>query len=206
MPSCTSNSTIRDMFINNFLSNFKESVALLKEAEVEGFIKDMEATREKGGRVFIAGVGGSAANSSHMVNDLRKLAQIEAYSVSENVSEITARINDEGWDGAYAEWLRASRFSESDLLCVLSVGGGNVERNVSMNLVAAIVLADLVGARVCGVVGRSDGFLYTKGFPGVVLARSSDSKFDTPVSETLQALVWHLAVSDPRLQRQSTKW
>ena len=188
------------------MSNFVDSVALIKEEEVDALIQALVSVRQAGGRVFVAGVGGSAANASHMVNDLRKLALVEAYSVSENVAEVTARINDEGWDGAYAEWLKASNFSDRDVLCVLSVGGGSPERKVSMNLVAAIELAETVGSIVIGVVGRSDGFLYRKNFPGVVLARSIEGTHDTPVSESLQALVWHLAVSDPRLQRNSTKW
>ena len=183
-----------------------DSVGLIKEDEVDALIQALVSVRQAGGRVFVAGVGGSAANASHMVNDLRKLAMLEAYSVSENIAEVTARVNDEGWDGAYAEWLKASNFSARDVLCVLSVGGGSPERKVSMNLVAAIELAVSVGSNVIGVVGRSDGFLYRKNFPGVVLARSIETSQDTPVSESLQALVWHLAVSDPRLQRKPTKW
>lgn len=198
---------IRGMnFTPNFLHEFQRSVANIDPNQVEEFVDCLASARSRNGRVFVAGVGGSAANASHMVNDLRKLAGIEAYSVSENTAELTARVNDEGWQGAYKEWLKASNLVEKDLLCVLSVGGGSQERQISMNLIEAIQYAISIGANVNGIIGKKEGFLGSLGLPGVVLTSSSEPKFVTPISETLQQAVWHLAVTHPKLKKNDTTW
>jgi D-sedoheptulose 7-phosphate isomerase len=193
-------------FPENFVSNFSSALNLLNSDNLNAFIEELVKVRDRSGRVFIAGVGGSAANASHMVNDLRKLAGMEAYSISENVSELTARVNDEGWDTSYSNWLIGSKFGPNDCLCVLSVGGGSKSRQLSMNIVSAIDLALATGSSICGVIGKSDGELGSLNLPAVVVASSPDLSLITPVSETLQAFVWHMAVSDPRLAIKKATW
>jgi D-sedoheptulose 7-phosphate isomerase len=158
-----------------------------------------------GGRVFFLGVGGNAANCSHAVNDFRKIAGIECYAPTDNVAELTARTNDEGWEGVFAEWLKVSRLSARDALFVLSVGGGNVERNISANLVRAIQLAKKVGAKVTGVVGRDGGFT-ARAADACVIIPPVNAQTITPHTEAFQALIWHLLVSHPLLQENQTKW
>jgi D-sedoheptulose 7-phosphate isomerase len=193
-------------FPENFVSNFSLALNLLNTDNLNAFTEELVRVRERSGRVFIAGVGGSAANASHMVNDLRKLAGIESYSISDNVSELTARVNDEGWETSYSNWLIGSKFGPNDCLCVLSVGGGSKSRKLSMNLVSAIDLALETGSSICGVIGKSDGELGSLNLPAVVVASSPDISLVTPVSETLQAFVWHMAVSDPRLAINKATW
>jgi len=161
--------------------------------------------RERGGRLFILGVGGSAANASHAVNDFRKIAGIEAYAPTDNVAELTARTNDEGWASVFAEWLRGSRLQARDCLFILSVGGGNLEKNVSPNLVAALQLAKEVGARVIGIVGK-DGGHTAKVADACVIVPTVNPGSITPHSEAFQAVVWHLFVSHPSLKAAQTKW
>jgi D-sedoheptulose 7-phosphate isomerase len=161
--------------------------------------------RASGGRLFILGVGGSAGNASHAVNDFRKIVGMEAYAPTDNVSELTARINDDGWDTSFANWLQASRLGERDCIFVLSVGGGDAERNVSTNLVRAIEHAKAVGARVCGIVGRTGGFT-AKMADACVVVPTVNPATVTPHTEAFQAVVWHLLVSHPRLQAAPAKW
>lgn len=175
----------------------KQQIAVLVEALVE--------LRKGGGRLFLLGVGGSAGNASHAVNDFRKLCALEAYAPTDNVSELSARINDEGWDGALAAWLKVSRLSSKDALLILSVGGGNLEKNVSVNLIQAVDLARKRKAKVFGIVGRDGGHTKQFGDVVVVIPPVSDKNV-TPHSEAFQAVVWHCLVSHPSLQMEPTKW
>lgn len=161
--------------------------------------------REAEGRLFFLGVGGSAGNCSHAVNDFRKLCGIESYAPSDNVSELTARINDDGWDGALSAWLKASNLRANDAIFILSVGGGNLEKNVSVNLIRAIEYAKEKSAKVFGIVGRDGGYTKKAG-DNVVVVPVVDDRLVTPHSEAFQAVVWHCLVSHPLLQIQATKW
>jgi D-sedoheptulose 7-phosphate isomerase len=161
--------------------------------------------RAHGGRVFFLGVGGSAANASHAVNDFRKLVGLESYAPSDNVSELTARINDEGWESCYANWLRGSRLNARDAVFVFSVGGGSIDHGISMNIVRSLELATHVGARILGVVGRDGG--YTAQVADVcIIIPSTLEDIVTPLVEAFQAIVWHLLVSHPRLRLNQAKW
>jgi D-sedoheptulose 7-phosphate isomerase len=179
--------------------------AQLSADDCERCVAELVALRERGGRLFILGVGGSAANASHCVNDFRKLAGIEAYAPSDNVSELTARTNDEGWATVFSAWLKVSRLSARDALLVLSVGGGDLERNISPNLVTALQLAVEVGARIVGIVGRDGGYT-AKVAHARVLVPTVNPATITPHSEAFQAVVWHLFVSHPALQVNRTTW
>jgi D-sedoheptulose 7-phosphate isomerase len=172
---------------------------------IERMARALADLRECGGRLFLLGVGGSAGNCSHAVNDFRKLCGIEAYSPVDNVSELTARTNDEGWDTVFTGWLEVSRLSQNDALLIFSVGGGDVERNVSVNLIRAIDLARARGAAVFGVVGRSTGYTAKHGDVVVVIPPVNPERV-TPLSEGMQAVVWHCLVSHPLLQARKTKW
>ena len=180
-------------------------VSQLDPALCEKAVDLLADVRARGGRLFILGVGGSAANASHAVNDFRKIAGLECYAPTDNVSELTARTNDEGWSTVFAEWLKGSRLNENDALLILSVGGGNMEKNVSPNLVAALQLAKERGASVLGIVGRDGG--YTAQMADVViLIPTVNPDNTTPHSEAFQAVVWHLFVSHPKLKVAQTKW
>jgi D-sedoheptulose 7-phosphate isomerase len=157
------------------------------------------------GRIFFIGVGGSAANCSHAVNDFRKLAGVECYAPTDNVSELTARINDEGWESTFAEWLKISRLGVGDAVFVLSVGGGSIEKNVSLNLVAAIRHAKVIGAKVVGILGRDGGFTATVADAAVIVPTVNPETV-TPHSEAFQSVIWHLLVSHPRLKTHAAKW
>ena len=172
---------------------------------VEELANQLAALRERGGRLFLLGVGGSAGNCSHAVNDFRKLCGIEAYSPVDNVSELTARTNDEGWETVFSGWLEVSRLAAKDALLIFSVGGGDAERNVSVNLVRAIDLARERGAKVFGVVGRAGGYTAKHGDVVVVIPPVDPDRI-TPLSEGMQAIVWHCLVSHPVLQICNTKW
>ncbi|MFA5909007.1 MAG: SIS domain-containing protein [Vicinamibacterales bacterium] len=180
-------------------------VAQLDVAAIEALAVALAGVRTRGGRVFFLGVGGSAANCSHAVNDFRKLAAFEAYAPTDNVSELTARTNDEGWDTTFAAWLRGSRLTTQDAVFVMSVGGGSVERNVSPNLVRALEHARTVGAAILGIVGRDGGFT-AKVADAVVVVPTVNSENVTPHSEAFQAVIWHLLVSHPALKVGPTKW
>jgi D-sedoheptulose 7-phosphate isomerase len=182
-----------------------EIVSKLDPALCEKAVELLAAVRERGGRLFILGVGGSAANASHAVNDFRKIAGIECYAPTDNVSELTARTNDEGWSTVFAEWLKGSRLNDKDALLIFSVGGGNVEKNVSPNLVAALQLAKERGASVLGIVGRDGGYTAKVADVAIVIPTVNPNN-TTPHSEAFQAVVWHLFVSHPRLKVAQTKW
>lgn len=172
---------------------------------IERLAKELSALRTRGGRLFFLGVGGSAANCSHAVNDFRKLCGIEAYTPVDNVSELTARTNDEGWDTVFAAWLRTSKANQNDAAFVFSVGGGNLEKNVSANIVAGLKEAKQRGMKVFGVVGRDGGYAKQVGDCVVVVPTVEASRV-TPHTEAFQAVVWHCLVSHPELQQISTKW
>ena len=161
--------------------------------------------RARGGRLFFLGVGGSAGNCSHAVNDFRKIVGIEAYTPTDNVSELTARTNDEGWETTFVEWLRTSRLSSRDALFVMSVGGGNLEKNISPNLVRALEYAKVVGANVFGIVGRDGGFTARVG-DHVIIVPTVNTETVTPHAEAFQGVIWHLLVSHPALKTNQTKW
>jgi len=195
-------------FMTHVASYFDEVARIAKEIDreaIDELAAQLMALRERGGRLFLLGVGGSAANCSHAVNDFRKLCRIEAYAPVDNVSELTARTNDEGWDTVFSEWLRTSRADERDAILVFSVGGGDPDRNVSVNIVAAIDLAKERGMRIFGVVGRDTGYTARMG-DIVVVVPSVNAARITPHSEAFQAVVWHCLVSHPGLQATGTKW
>jgi len=177
----------------------------LDAATIEKMASLLAGVRERSGRLFILGVGGSAGNASHAVNDFRKLAGIEAYAPTDNVSELTARVNDEGWPTVFEAWLRVSRLQPRDAILVFSVGGGSVEQNVSPNLVAALDYAKSVGASVLGIVGRDGGYTASVADVCVIIPPVHPDRI-TPHSEAFQAIVWHLLVSHPLLQQRATKW
>jgi len=180
-------------------------VAQLDPADCERCVAELKAARDRGGRLFILGVGGSAANASHAVNDFRKIAGIECYAPTDNVSELTARTNDEGWATVFVEWLRTSRLSAKDCVMVFSVGGGNLEKNVSPNLVTALQLAKKVGARIIGIVGKDGGHTARVADACVIVPVVNPANL-TPHSEAFQAVIWHLFVSHPDLKLNQTKW
>jgi D-sedoheptulose 7-phosphate isomerase len=186
----------------------RESAEILSELDrnlCEKAVELLASVRARGGRLFILGVGGSAANASHAVNDFRKIAGIECYAPTDNVSELTARTNDEGWASVFAEWLKGSRLNKQDAVLVLSVGGGNAEKNVSANLVAALNLAKERGAAVLGIVGRDGG--YTRRVADVaIVIPTVNATTTTPHTEAFQAVVWHMWVSHPSLKVAETKW
>src|SRR5579863_2817027 len=197
--------TKSNTFAQGFLAEAKDVIDRLDASSIEKAAALLALTRDSGGRLFILGVGGSAANASHAVNDFRKIAGIEAYAPTDNVSELTARANDEGWSSIFDSWLRTSRLRADDLLLIFSVGGGNLEPNVSPNLVAALKYAKSVGAKVIGVVGRDGGYTATVA-DACVLIPTVNPAHITPHSEAFQAVVWHLLVSHPAVKTQSTKW
>ena len=192
-------------FAETFLRDCTTIIDRLDRRAIEAVVGQLAAVRARGGRLFLLGVGGSAANCSHAVNDFRKLAGIETYAPTDNVSELTARINDEGWAGVFAGWLKVSRLNNKDAIFIMSVGGGDRERNVSPNLVEAIDYAKSVGAAVLGIVGRDGGYT-AKQADACVIIPVVNSEAVTPHSEGFQAIVWHLMVSHPDLKFAPTKW
>src|SRR5271157_1058920 len=197
--------TTENTFARQFLAEVKNVIDLLDAASIEKAASLLALTRSSGGRLFILGVGGSAANASHAVNDFRKIAGIEAYAPTDNVSELTARTNDEGWATVFEGWLKTSKLQARDAVLVFSVGGGDVERNVSPNLVAALQFAKSVGAKILGVVGRDGG--YTGKVADVcILIPTVNPSHVTPHTEAFQAVVWHLLVTHPAVKLEQTKW
>ena len=192
-------------FAQRFLQEVHQVVAQLDPDAIERAVDELASVRQRGGRLFILGVGGSAANASHAVNDFRKICGFECYAPTDNVAELTARTNDDGWASIFAEWLKGSRLQARDGLLIFSVGGGNLEKNVSPNLVAAIQLARQVGASVVGVVGRDGGYT-AKAANVCILVPVVNPEHITPLSEAFQAVVWHLLVSHPKLKVGQTKW
>jgi D-sedoheptulose 7-phosphate isomerase len=192
-------------FTQRYLSDATQIIERLDTDAVDAVVKRLVQTRERGGRLFILGVGGSAANASHAVNDFRKIAGIETYAPTDNVSELTARTNDEGWATVFEAWLRTSRLNDKDTVFVLSVGGGDAANNVSPNLVRALDHATTVGATIVGIVGR-DGGHTAKVADACVIVPTVDPAMVTPHTEAFQAVVWHLMVSHPDLKAAETKW
>lgn len=192
-------------FTQAFLSEVKAIAEQLDPVSIDQAVDLLHQVRERGGRLFILGVGGSAANASHAVNDFRKICGFECYAPTDNVSELTARTNDDGWAGVFAEWLRGSHLSSKDGILVLSVGGGDLDLNVSPNLVRAIQYAKQQDAAVVGIVGRDGGYT-AKTADACVIIPTVNQVHVTPHSEAFQAIVWHLFVSHPRLKVNQTKW
>ncbi len=191
--------------ISTYLEQAASICAMLDAEKIEAIAQGIAATRDNGGRLFVLGVGGSAANASHAVNDFRKLCGVETYAPTDNVSELTARTNDEGWETVFAGWLKISNAGEKDAILVFSVGGGNAEHNVSMNLVEALKEAKARGCKIYGIVGRDGGYTAEVG-DAVVLVPTVDQRLITPHAEAFQAVIWHCLVSSPVLQVQATKW
>jgi D-sedoheptulose 7-phosphate isomerase len=195
----------RMTFSQQFLSEARTIIDRLDIDEIERVASMLVATRAAGGRLFILGVGGNAANASHAVNDFRKIAGMEAYAPTDNVSELTARTNDEGWATVFESWLRTSRLRTEDALLIFSVGGGNLEKNVSPNLVKALEYAKIVGSRILGIVGRDGGFT-AQAADACVIIPTVNAAHTTPHAEAFQAVVWHLLVSHPEVKQSETKW
>lgn len=191
-------------YSERYLAEVAELAGQVSRDDMEAMATGIAAVRERGGRLFILGVGGGAGHASHAVNDFRKIAHLESYAPSDNVSELTARTNDEGWETTYVEWLRTSRISDRDGVLVFSVGGGSREHGISMNLVHAIELAKEVGASVYGIVGRAEGT--TAQVADVAIVVQAPPERSTPHVESFQAVLWHLLVSHPALEAQAGKW
>jgi D-sedoheptulose 7-phosphate isomerase len=192
-------------YAQRHLDEAGQIITMLDVAAIERMADLLADLRHQGGRLFFLGVGGSAGNASHAVNDFRKIVGIEAYTPTDNVSELTARTNDDGWASVFVEWLKISRLQAKDMLFIFSVGGGNLEKNISPNLVTALQYAKQVGARVMGVVGRDGGYT-AKVADACVIIPTVNSDTVTPHSEAFQAVVWHLLVSHPALKAAQTKW
>ena len=192
-------------YTEKHLNEARQIIESIDAEAIEGMVKLLAQVRADGGRLFFLGVGGSAGNCSHAVNDFRKIAGFESYAPTDNVSELTARTNDEGWDTVFVEWLKTSRLSEKDAVFVLSVGGGDLEKNISPNLVRALQYAKAVGAGITGVVGRDGGFTATVADVCVIVPTINPETI-TPHAEAFQAVVWHLLVSHPGLKASETKW
>jgi D-sedoheptulose 7-phosphate isomerase len=188
-----------------FLSEARQIIDQIDPDITEQMVGLIDQTRQRQGRLFILGVGGSAANASHAVNDFRKIVGIEAYAPTDNVSELTARTNDEGWPSIFVEWLKISRLRPDDMILVLSVGGGSLEKNVSPNLVTALQFAIEVGTRIIGIVGRDGGYT-AKVANACLIIPTINPDHITPHAEAFQAVVWHLLVSHPTLKTQQTRW
>ena len=192
-------------FSQQFLNEAVQVIQKIDIQAIENIVNILAATREKEGRLFILGVGGSAANASHAANDFRKIVGIETYAPTDNVSELTARTNDEGWATVFVEWLKVSHLKPSDTLFVLSVGGGNLEKNLSPNLVASLQYAKEIGSSIVGIVGRDGGYTAKVADACVIIPTINQDNI-TPHTEAFQAVVWHLMVSHPALKKVQTKW
>ncbi len=192
-------------FTSLFLDEVKQVVDGLDRDAIDRAVAILASLRDTGGRLFILGVGGSAGNASHAVNDFRKLCGIETYAPTDNVSELTARANDEGWATIFSGWLKISNIASRDVVMVFSVGGGDLENNVSPNLVTALQLAKEVGAKVVGIVGRNGGYT-AKVADAAVIVPTVNPAHITPLSEAFQAVIWHLFVTHPALKQAATKW
>lgn len=192
-------------FTAQYLDEATRIIQALDQGAIERMVDMLVALRDRGGRLFVLGVGGGAGHASHAVNDFRKIAKIESYSPADNVSELTARANDEGWDTVYAAWLEGSRLKKEDMILVFSVGGGDLERNISANLVRALEYATSLGTDIAGIVGRDGGYT-AKVANAVVIVPVVNPANITPHTESFQALVWHLLVAHPRVQKMTNKW
>ena len=192
-------------FIDNYFDNFSYSLKAIDKKNIIKTVESLRRLRKNNGRLFIIGVGGSAGNASHAVNDFRKLCNIDTYSPVDNVSEITAKTNDEGFDIIFDSYLKLSKLSKNDMLMIFSVGGGNLKKNVSVNIINAIKLAKRKKSKIVCIVGKSDGYAF-KNSDIKILVETKDNKLITPISETFQTFLWHLIVSHPKLQLNKTKW
>ncbi len=192
-------------YTKQYIDEATEILRRLDAAQIDAMLEMIVDLRRRGGRLFFLGVGGSAGNASHAVNDFRKIAGIESYAPTDNVSELTARVNDDGWDTAFANWLKISRLSGNDMVFVLSVGGGDLERNISPNLVRALEYSKQVGAKILGVVGRDGGYT-ARVADACVIVPTISAETVTPHAEAFQAVIWHLLVSHPELRAAAMKW
>lgn len=189
----------------NYFNQLGSLASIIDKKQIEKLAETLLKIRKKRGRVFFIGVGGSAGNCSHAVNDFRKICEIECYTPTDNVSELTARINDDGWESSFANWLKISNLNSKDALFIMSVGGGNKKRNVSINIIKAIQFAKKVKAKILGIVGRDGGYTKKVG-DNVILIPTIDKKLVTPYSESFQSVIWHCLVSHPILQKKKMKW
>lgn len=192
-------------YTTEYIAEASQILTQLDITAIDRMVALLGELRERGGRLFFLGVGGSAANASHAVNDFRKIAQIEAYSPTDNVSELTARVNDESWESVFVSWLRGSRLTAKDMVFVLSVGGGDLERNISPNLVRALEYARSIDATICGIVGRTGGYT-AQVADACVIVPTINPETITPHAEAFQAVIWHLMVSHPALRATEMKW
>jgi len=192
-------------FINQYLTEAKNIIDKIDRGQILKMVSIINETRDKNGRLFILGVGGGAGHASHAVNDFRKICGIESYTPTDNVSELTARVNDDGWETAYLNWLKISNLNKNDMLLVFSVGGGNLEKNISINIVKSLELAKQLGSKICGVVGRDGGYT-AQVADACIIIPPINSETVTPHTESFQAVIWHLLVSHPDLQKFEMKW
>ena len=192
-------------FIKQHLIEWPKIIDKIDPEDILGMVSSLKDIKEQKGRIFFLGVGGSAGNCSHAVNDFRKILSLESYCPTDNVSELTARINDDGWDTVFLEWLKISKLSKTDAIFVMSVGGGNLEKNISPNLVKALEYGKTVGCKILGIVGRDGGYTAKVADSFVVIPTVSPASV-TPHTEAFQAVIWHLIVSHPDLQPSLTKW
>ena len=192
-------------FIDQYFTEAKKIIDKIDRGQILKMVSIINETRNNNGRMFILGVGGGAGHASHAVNDFRKICGLEAYTPTDNVSELTARVNDDGWETAYVNWLKISRLKENDLVFVFSVGGGNLEKNISVNILKSLEFAIKVGTQVCGVVGRDGGYTATVADACVIIPTINEETV-TPHTEAFQAVIWHLLVSHPDLQKYEMKW
>ncbi len=195
----------KDLFLHKYFNGISTIAQEIDKDKILDLIHKLKEIKKQKGRIFFLGIGGSAANCSHAVNDFRKLCNIECYTPLDNVSELTARINDEGWNTSMSEWLKVSNLSNKDGIFIFSVGGGNIKKKVSINLIEASKFAKSKRAKVLGIVGRSDGYI-AKNADSVLIISSPDKSLVTPYSEAYQAVVWHALVSHPLLKSNQTKW
>ena len=192
-------------FIDQYFNEAKIIIDKIDKDQILKMVSIINETRSNNGRMFILGVGGGAGHASHAVNDFRKICGLEAYTPTDNVSELTARVNDDGWDTAYVNWLKISKLNKNDILLVFSVGGGNLEKNISVNILRSLELAKTLGSRICGIVGRDGGYTAQVADACVVIPPINPETV-TPHTEAFQAVIWHLLVSHPDLQKYEMKW
>jgi len=192
-------------YIDNYLDEAHKIIDSVDKNVIDQMVTLLNNVRDNNGRLFILGVGGGAGHASHAVNDFRKICGIEAYTPTDNVSELTARVNDDGWSTAYVNWLKISKLNKNDMIFVFSVGGGNAEKNISLNIVKSLQFAQDIGVKICGVVGRDGGYT-AEVADACVIIPSFNSETVTPQTEGFQAVIWHLIVSHPTLQKFEMKW
>jgi D-sedoheptulose 7-phosphate isomerase len=192
-------------YVKMYMDEVVKITQQIDQKQIEKMVEILSNLREAGGRIFFLGVGGGAGNANHAVNDFRKIAGIESYTPTDNVSELTARTNDDGWNTVFSNWLKVSKLNKNDVIFVLSVGGGNLEKNISANIVESLKLAQNVGAKIVGVVGRDGGYT-AKVAEACVIIPTVNPETVTPHTEAFQAVVWHLIVSHPKLKQNEMKW